>query len=165
MTDRATHKTRAPWTDYYYVTGGSEADRQWEPMRQHGFFSAHGGHRHTDKLANLGVGDPVFYYQSGNGYLGYGIVTQEKTPADQFILTDGRKLVDVGTEGYLTENADDPDLACYVVGIEWKKTFATLEPQTFRGIFANQNIVCKIYQQETADFLIDAFDVKPKEDA
>lgn len=163
VTDRATRKTRAPWTGYYYVTGGSEADRQWEPMRQHGFFSAHGGRFYTDKLANLSLGDQVFYYQKGNGYLGYGIVTQEKIPADQLVLSDGRKLIDVGTEAYLTENADDPDLACYVVGIEWKSTFSTSQSKTFKGIFANQNIVCKIYQQETADFLTDAFGVQNQE--
>lgn len=162
VVERATRKARGPWTGYYYITGGSEADRQWEPMRKHGFFSAHGGRFYTDKLANLSVGDPVFYYQKGNGYLGYGLVTQEKTPADQFVLSDGRKLIDVASEGYLTENADNPDLACYVVGIDWKKTFPITEPQTFGGIFANQNIVCKIYQQETADFLTDAFGVKPE---
>ncbi|MBB4212774.1 hypothetical protein EV659_1172 [Rhodothalassium salexigens DSM 2132] len=157
VADRATRKARGPWSGYYYLTGGSEADRRWEPMRKHGFFSAHGGRFYTDKLGNLSEGDQVFYYQKGNGYLGYGIVTHEKMPADQFVLEDGRKLVDVAEEDYLKANADDADLACYVVGIDWKKTFPVSEPQSFNGIFANQNVVCKIYQQETADFLAEKF--------
>ena len=157
VVERATRKARGPWTGYYYITGGSEADRQWEPMRHNGFFSAHGGRFYTDKLANLSMGDSVFYYQKGNGYLGYGVVSQEKTKADQFKLEDGRKLTDVVDEAYLTENIDNPDLACYVVGIDWKTTFPNDDAKSFSGIFANQNIVCKIYQQETADFLVDTF--------
>lgn len=160
VTDRAVKRARGPWTGYYYITGGSEADRPWEPMRQYGFFSAHGGRQYTDKLGNLSIGDPVFYYQKGNGYLGYGVVSKEKVPAADFVLPGDRRLVDAVDQPYLLENASDPDLACYVVGIDWKRTFPVDAAKSFTGIFANQNIVCKIYQQETADFLAREFGVK-----
>lgn len=159
VTDRAAKKTRGPFTGYYYITGGAEEDRAWEPMRQNGFFSAHGGRYYTDQLDRLSIGDEVFYYQKRNGYLGYGVVTQEKTPAIEFVLNDGRKLIDTADDHYLTENRDNPDMACYVVGIDWKKAVSISDAKSFSGIFANQAIACKIYQHETAEFLCREFDV------
>ena len=159
VTDRAVKKTRGPFTGFYYITGGAEEDRAWEPMRQNGFFSAHGGRYYTDQLDRLSVGDKVFYYQKRNGYLGYGVVSQEKAFAPEFVLEDGRKLIDVADDDYLTENQDNPDLACYVVGIDWKKSVAVTDARSFPGIFANQAIACKIYQLETADFLCREFGI------
>ena len=163
VTDRATRKTRGPWTGYYYVTGGPEEMRPWEDMRQYGFVSASGRRWFVDGLSRLSVGDKVFYYQGNNGYLGYGEVTTERVPANKFSLPDGRLLTDVLPKAYLTQSADDPDRRAYAVGIDWKKTFDRTDPKTFRGIFSNQNTVCKLYSQETADFLTEAFGVKPKE--
>jgi len=161
VTDRATRKTRGPWTGYYYVTGGPEEMRPWEDMRKYGFITASGGKWYTDGLSRLSVGDEVFYYQVNNGYLGYGAVTTERQPADEFLLSDGRKLTAALPKPYLTSNADDPDRRAYVVGIDWQKTFDRTNAKTFQGIFANQNTACKLYSQETVDFLIEAFGVKP----
>ena len=164
VTDRATRKTRAPWTGYYYVTGGPEEMRPWEDMRKHGFITASGGKWYADGLSRLSVGDEVFYYQVNNGYLGHGVVTTERQPAHEFVLPDGRVLTEALPKTYLTEFADDPDRCAYAVAVEWKKTFDRSEAKSFQGIFANQNTACKLYSQETVDFLIDAFDVKPKEE-
>ncbi len=162
VTDRATRKARGPWTGYYYTTGGTEESRPWEDMRQYSFITASGGRRYMRALARLSVGDEIFYYQVNIGYLGYGVVTTERQPADEFVLSDGRRLVDVVPKPYLTDAAGDPDKQAYVVGIVWKKTFDRSNAKSFQGIFANQNIVCKIYSQETVDFLTDAFDVTSK---
>lgn len=157
--DRSVKKTRPPWSGFYYITAGAEEHRPWEDMRQHGFVSASGGRRYTDKLDRLSVGDSVFFYQKKTGYLGFGRVTSTKMPADEFTLDDGRRLVEILSEPYLTKHPDDPDKAAYVVGIDWVKTFGRDQAKTFSGIFANQNIVCKIYHQETVDFLTDEFGV------
>jgi len=162
VTDRATRRTRGPWTGYYYVTGGSEEMRPWEDMRKHGFITASGGKWYTDGLSRLSVGDEVFYYQVNNGYLGYGIVTSERIPATEFALPDGRMLTEVVAKPYLNEFADDPDRRAYAVGVEWKKTFDRSNAKTFQGIFANQNTACKLYSQETVDFLSEAFGVKSR---
>ena len=163
VTDRATRKTRGPWTGYFYVTGGQEEMRPWEDMRQNGFITASGGKWYSDGLARLSVGDKVFYYQANKGYLGYGVVTSERVPADQFTLLDGRVLTHALPKPYLTEFADDPDRCAYAVGIEWKQTFDRSNAKTFQGIFANQNTACKLYSQETVDFLVEAFGVKSQE--
>jgi hypothetical protein len=157
--DRSVKKARPPWSGFYYVTGGAEDDRPWEDMRKHGFVTASGGRWYTDKLDRLSVGDAVFFYQKNTGYLGFGHVTETKMAAADFVLEDGRRLVDVLPVSYLTDHADDPDRAAYVVGVSWDKTCDRANAKTFSGIFANQNIVCKIYHQETVDFLVQSFGV------
>lgn len=163
--DRAVKKARAPWSGLYYITGGAEEDRPWEEMRGNGFFTASGGRVYSNKLDNLEVGSPVFYYQKGTGYLGYGRVTTPKMPASEFVLSDGQRLIEKLPTRYLTEFPDDPDRASYVVGVDWKATVDRRSAKTFSGIFANQNVVCKIYDQETADFLRKEFGVSDEETA
>jgi hypothetical protein len=162
--DRSVKKARAPWSGLYYVTGGAEEDRPWEDMRQNGFFTACGGRIYSNKLDNLEVGSPIFYYQKGTGYLGYGRVTTPKVLASEFVLPDGQRLVEKVPALYLTEFGDDPDNAAYVVGVDWKRTFDRRNAKTFSGIFANQNVVCKIYDEETADFLRKQFGVVDRDE-
>jgi hypothetical protein len=45
------------------------------------------------------------------------------------------------------------------VGVEWRKTFPLSEAKTFVGVFANQNIVCKLRQTATVDFLRREFSI------
>lgn len=161
--DRSVKKARSPWSGFYYITGGTEEARPWEEMRKYGFVSASGGRWYTDKLDRLSIGDLVFYYQKNKGYLGYGRITSTKVLASEFQTQSGQILTDVLQGKYLTEHAGDLENAAYVVGIDWIKTFGRDEAKTFSGIFANQNIVCKIYHQETVDFLTEAFGVDPKE--
>ena len=155
--DRAVKKARAPWSGLYYVTGGAEEDRPWEELRQHGIFTADGGRHYTNQLDRLEVGAPIFYYQKKTGYLGYGRVTTAKTAAADFVLADGRKLTDALPTRYLTQFEDDPDRAAYVVGVDWQRTFDRSDAKTYQGIFANQAIACRIYDQQTADFLREQF--------
>jgi len=157
--ERSVKKARAPWSGLFYVTGGAEEDRPWEELRENGFFTACGGRIYSNKLDNLDVGAPIFYYQKGVGYLGYGRVTSPKMLASDFALENNQRLVDKLQSWYLTEDADDPDKASYVIGVDWKKTVDRKDAKTFPGIFANQNVVCKIYDQETADFLRKEFEV------
>lgn len=160
VTERAVKKTRPPWSGYYYLTGGLEEDRPWEDMRKHGFFSAHGGVFYTGKLDKLKIGDPVFYYQKRNGYLGFGLISQERQHINDYKVETGELLKDVCDTYYLTEYIDDPEKACYVVGVDWKQTFPVNEAKFFSGIFANQNVVCGIYQTATVDFLEQEFGVE-----
>ncbi len=45
----------------------------------------------------------------------------------------------------------------YLVAVEWEKTFPLSEAKTFTGAFANQNIVCKLRDTATIEFLQEAF--------
>lgn len=158
--DRAVKKAQAPWSGYYYITGGAEEDRPWADMRDYGFFTASGKQFFTKRLDQLSIGDKVFYYQKRNGYLGFGLVTSERTPATDHVLPDGQRLIEALPKDYLTEGAGDPDNCAYVVGVDWQKTVSVSDARTFSGIFSNQNVVCKIRHQETVDFLKEQFDVR-----
>lgn len=161
--ERATKKARGPWTGYYYTTGGTQEARPWEDMKKYGFITASGGKWYTDGLARLSKGDKVFYYQVNNGYLGYGIITSERQKASEFTLESGKKLIDVLPKSYLIDDADDPDLCAYIVGVNWKKAFNRDDAKSFQGIFANQNTACKLYSQETVDFLKSQFGINEED--
>jgi len=59
----------------------------------------------------------------------------------------------------LKRNADDASKAKFVVSVDWQKTFDLETAQTFKGVFANWNIVCKLRDPATIDFLLQEFDV------
>lgn len=129
-------------------------------LPQVGFIAAGGGEFYSKRLDQLGVGDEVFVFDKGNGYIGYGVVTIEKTPASDFQTPDG-PLFDQPLVGQnLRHDAENAELAEYVIGIDWKKTFDRNDGKWFKGAFANQNIVCKLRDQETVDFLKQEFDVE-----
>ena len=65
---------------------------------------------------------------------------------------------------YFVDNKDDPERAAYAVGVELLKTFDRSSAKSFPGIFANQNPVCKIYKQDTADLLVREFGVSTEGD-
>src|SRR5690606_8643096 len=120
------------------------SDVPWEDLRRHGYVVASGGKWYSDGLARLSVGDRVFFYQKNTGYLGHGVVRSEMQPADDFLIADGRPLVEAVPRGYFTEFGNDPEKRAYVIGIDWKKTVDRSNAKTYSGIFANQNIACKI---------------------
>lgn len=163
VTERATRKARAPWSGYWYLTAGAEESVPWADLRQHGYVVASGGKWYSDGLARLSKGDRVFFYQKNTGYLGYGVVTQEMCAADDFILADGSRLIDVVRHSYFTEFGADPEKRAYVIGVDWKATVDRKDAKTFPGIFANQNIACKLYDEKTASFLASAFHLSEQE--
>jgi hypothetical protein len=163
VAERATRKTRAPWSGYWYLTAGGESDVPWDDLRQHGYVVASGGKWYSDGLARLSTGDKVFFYQKNTGYLGYGVVASEMQAADDFMLPDGRPLPTVVQRKYFTEFGDDPEKRAYVIGIDWKKTVDRPAAKTFPGIFANQNIACKIYDEKTVSFLTQEFGLRADE--
>jgi len=159
VSERTTKRIRGPWTGYWYVNAGSEKDRAWGDMRKYGFITASGGKWYSDCLSRLQVGDKIFLYQKGSGYLGYGIVSSPRVMAKEFETAEGLLLEQPLEQPAIKENSDDPELAAYTVGVDWKTTFDRDKGKTFSGIFANQNIACKIYKQGTVDFLIQNFQV------
>lgn len=160
VVERATRRQRAPWSGYWYLTAGQESDVAWEDLRQHGYVVASGGKWYSDGLARLSEGDRVFFYQKNTGYLGYGVVSSEMQPANEFRLADGRLLIEAAPRSYFAEFGDDPEKRAYVIGIDWKRTVDRTNAKTFPGIFANQNIACKIYDEKTVEFLVRAFDAQ-----
>ena len=157
--EKSESKQRAPWTGYYYVNAGHDPEvRNWEDMRKYGFVSAGYGRRFSKQLERLSIGSPIYVYQKSRGYIGFGIVTSAPVMAKEFHLVDGKALQDVKlSQEAILHDADNPEDADYLVGIDWKKTVSIDEAETFFGAFANQNVVCKLTHPATLDFLSSAF--------
>jgi hypothetical protein len=47
----------------------------------------------------------------------------------------------------------------YAAGVEWKTHFDLANAKTFKGVFANQNVVCKLSDPETVRFVREQFDI------
>ena len=60
----------------------------------------------------------------------------------------------------MAHDADNLELSEYWVGIEWRKTVPLSEAKTFPGVFANQNIVCKLRDTATVEFLKREFPIE-----
>jgi hypothetical protein len=60
----------------------------------------------------------------------------------------------------MKHHSDDPSESEWVVGVKWLRAYARDDPRRFPGAFANQNIVCKLRDQRTLDFLKQEFNVE-----
>lgn len=159
VTERAESKAKAPWSGLWYVNVGEGESRAWEDMRRYGFLSAGGGRYYSDFLGKLTPGSQVLAYQKGYGYVGYGIVTAPSVPVREFFV-DGKPVLSLPLQQpRLNHDAGDPESCEYLVAVKWRKTVPLNEAKTFPGVFANQNIVCKLRDVATIEFLRSTFQI------
>jgi hypothetical protein len=149
-------------TDFrlYYVNLGDGADRSWEDNQEYGFICAGFDPKYSRQLSRLHVGDRVFAYLKGKGFVGYGVVLGNSVPAKDFTLPSGQKLweVPLHNEGVL-HDLNDVERSEWIVPIEWLRTFSRDEAKTFPGIFTNENIACRLNDLATIEFLKREFGV------
>jgi len=157
VTQRAESKAKAPWSGLWYYNVGQDNERNWEDMRKYSFIAAGGSRYYSDFLKKLSPGDQFFAYQKQAGYVGYGIVTGQPLPSRDFVVNETPILKFPLEAQGLGHDADDLDKCEYLVAVEWKKTFPLTEAKTFAGVFANQNIVCKLRDTATLEFLRQVF--------
>jgi hypothetical protein len=151
--ERSEGRKKLPWSGLWYANVGEGPSRSWEDMRKFGFIAAGGGKTYSGKLDQLGAGDTVYMYFKGTGYVGRGTVIRPAMMAKDFRF-DGKSIFDQPLQQpNLRHDADDPDLAEYVVPMDWAVTVPISQAKTFPGAFANQNVVCKLRDQKTIDFL------------
>jgi len=157
VTERTAVRNKAPWSGDWYANVGDGENRAWEDMRKYGFIAAGYGRFYSGRLEQLSAGDRLYAYQKGIGYVGFGIVKGPAVMAKDHIV-DGKPLLGMPLkEPNLGHTPDDKELAEYVVPIEWKRTYPLDGAKTFPGAFANQNIVCRLRDQATLDFLKENF--------
>jgi len=156
--DKSDSRKQRPWSGYWFVNvgeGEKSIHRNWDDNIKYGYIGAGQGVKYSRPLKHLQVGDHVFAYMKGLGYVGYGEVTKDAVMIKNFIdVKSGKGLLDLPLKALNPkENMNEPDLSEYAVGIKWLKTFSREEAKNYKGIFANQNIVCKLRDQQTVDFL------------
>jgi hypothetical protein len=155
--ERAEGKKKLPWSGFWYANVGEGPSRSWEDMRTLGFIAAGGGRTYSGKLDQLNIGDTIYMYFKGAGYVGRGTVTQPAVMAKDFKL-GGKSVFDFPLrQPELSHDRENPDMAEYIVGVKWDKSVPASEAKMFPGAFANQNVVCKLRDQKTLDFLKNEF--------
>lgn len=152
---------KAPWSGYWFVNVGEGMHRNWEDNVRYGFTSAGQGKAYSQSLKKLHVGDKIFAYIKGTGYVGFGEITQEASMIKNFTSNNENKsLLSLPLKASKAgENSDNPEKSEWVVGVKWHKTFPRSEAKTFKGVFANQNIVCKLRHPPTVEFVKKQFEV------
>jgi hypothetical protein len=158
-------RSKERWNESdFYVAFGEDDNRNWEDARSFGFVSAGGGRRYSRPLSNLFVGSRVFVHVPGRGYVGVGKVTdQVKTIQEFTVQANGAEtnILDAQVKGkYLTQFADDPELAEYFVPITWESTVSADKAFWKAGMYANPNIVTKLRNQTTLALLKEQFGLK-----
>ena len=143
------------WSGYWFVNVGEGQHRTWDDNVKFGFIGAGQGEKYSTPLQRLSVGDKIYAYQSGHGYVGFGEVTQRATMIRDFIVKEsGVQLLKAGLKAQnANENSDNEELSEWVVGVKWFKTVPINKAKTFSGVFANQNIVCKLRHEQTLRFV------------
>lgn len=159
MQERVERRKQAPWSGYWFVNVGEGTHRSWEDNRKYGYIAAGQGEKFSRALKNLQTGDKIFAYIKGSGYTGYGEVVKEATMVkDFFVESEGKRLLDLPLKTpKASENSDDPQFSEWAVSIRWIDTVPRQEARTFKGVFANQNVVCKLRHEATIDFLEENF--------
>jgi len=59
----------------------------------------------------------------------------------------------------LNHDRDDEELAEWVVGVRWIKTFDREEAKTFSGVFAGRLVVCRLRDAKTLRYLRKKFNI------
>lgn len=137
---------------------GREYTRHWEHCLKHGYLAAGGGPRYSGPLKKLEIGAEILAYQKGAGYVGYGVITAPAQPIHLFRDSAGRTLAEALNQADYNERRAESDWE-FAVGVNWKRWFPLTEAKTFRGVFANQNIVCKLSDPETVRFVREKFEI------
>lgn len=159
--DRAESRKQAPWSGYWFVNVGEGPHRNWEDNVKYGYIGAGQGPKYSEPLKKLKEGDEIFAYMKGLGYVGYGVIISQAQMSKDFVIDDnGNNLLQVPLKApNVADNKDDPQFSEWAVKVNWRRTFQREHAKYFKGIFANQNIVCKLRHQETVEFLKKEFEL------
>ncbi|SNQ59939.1 PDDEXK family nuclease [Candidatus Methanoperedens nitratireducens] len=158
--DRSESKIKSPWSGYWFVNVGEGEHRNWDDFKRYGFISAGQGPKYSKSLKKLKTGDYIFAYMKGLGYVGYGKVIRDAVPIRDYVDSTLKKLYELDLkQPNIKDNMDNPEMSEWIVEIEWIKTFERENAKKFQGIFANQNVACKLRDNSTLEFLKKEFDI------
>lgn len=159
--------TREPWNGHDFYANFEQSEyRKWEDGRKYGFITGGGGEWYHRTMGKAAEGKRIFVNHPGEGYIGVGIVTEEKTAAPEFMVNvegeeDEIPITEAPLEGDLSRDEEDPDLREYLIGVDWIETRDIEDAFWEKGLYANQNTVTKLRDQQTLDRLYEVFEVSP----
>jgi hypothetical protein len=159
-----TKASKEPWngTDFY-VSVGEGAHRSWDDMRRYGFVSAGGGRWYTATLRQLSTGARVFACIPQIGYVGTGRVVEAAVPVTHFeVSIDGNRVPLLRAPlkaPRMEEHTANEEVMEYAVRVQWDKAVPQEDAVWEKGMFANQNTVCKLRSSFTLERLYSRFGI------
>lgn len=145
----------------FYVSLGEGPTRSWEDCRKYGFISGGGGRWYSRTLDMLFPEARVFVCIPERGYVGVGVVKEPSRRVRDFnVDIDGRSapILEAPLRApAMDDRADDEELSEYLVRVEWLKALPREQAIWEKGMFANQNTVCKLRNKFTLDRLVELF--------
>ena len=145
---------QSEWTGNWFVNIGEGPHRTWDDNMTFGFVGAGQGTHYSSALNRLSVGDKIYAYMKGVGYVGFGEVTKAAVMIRDFVTDANVPLLSAGLKAeHPNENSEDEELSEWVVGVRWIKAIPKNQAKTFAGVFANQNVVCKLRHEQTLKFV------------
>jgi hypothetical protein len=161
LEEQTESRRKAPWSGYWFVNVGESEHRNWDDNVRYGYIGAGGGDWYSRALRKLQIGDRIFAYMKGLGYVGLGEVVEEARPAHEVRLEDGIPLLEHEMRAPRPGDfGSDPKRAEWAIRVNWLKTFPRDEARSFNGVFANQHIVCKLRHPETVQFVEREFGIE-----
>jgi hypothetical protein len=146
-------------TTWFVNVGEHKGHIRWEDCLKYGCIGAGGGARFARALRRLRVGDKIYAYISGSGYVGCGEVMREAVPIKDFTVGPNNTSIleaNLVTTG-LDNNRDNLELTEWVAGIKWLKTFERHQARS--GIHVFRPTLCEIQQPKILDSLKKLFGV------
>ena len=150
-------------TGYWFMNvgddGGKNPHRVWDDCRRYGFMIAGGGKQWIDQIKRLSVGDKIFAYASGCGYVGFGEVVAPAIPEKDFVpVGEKKRLIELPTVAKPSSRINDADTCDWCVAVKW---FHTLDRTN--GVLKNhsrRSTVEQIRRPELVDDLLKVFTVE-----
>jgi hypothetical protein len=147
---------------WHLNTGG----RSWKDQKTFHYWIAGGGGRYKDTIHKLKIGDEVYAYLSGKGYVGYGFVKGEPIILNDYVVMHGefkdQKLsglsIDSTTLNAMNENRKitNVDNYEYVIPIEWVIAVDANDAKSKEGLNISPLTGCKM-NNKTLEFLRSVF--------
>jgi uncharacterized protein len=150
------------FNNIYYVNVSEGPHRSWIDCQKFGFLAAGFGRNWSEQLDRLNPGDVAVAYLKGKGFAGVGIVNQRAVRVKQFRFKGQPLLSAALAQPAIFDHADDHELAQYLVGVTWKKTFPRAEAKFQRnaGLYTPQSVVASLANQpKTKKFIDEAFGI------
>ena len=135
------------WNGEFYASFGYPTEVVRDGLKR-GYLVAGGGSWYSGTLSFLEPGSRVWANVPGSGYVGVGTVTEAMQPVDDFTVADetGKPVALTHVSeaaATLKRAADDPDVADYLVRVDWSQTVDPTQAIHEKGFFGNQNSVAR----------------------
>ena len=150
-------------TGYWFMNTGDNGEnrgRCWEDCKRYGFMLAGGGEKWTRKIKRLQIGDKLFAYLSGHGYVGLAEVTAPAVPMKSFRPAGhDRCLHELQLTGTIDlERMNDPQFCDWCVAVKWM--YALEREHAMLSHRARRSTLERIRQPELVAELLQYFEMK-----